>query len=169
MCRCVKPKTISFRSFRFLWSCIVSKVWREKTQQDATIRCLLLKSVSTCFGHHYAHLQENKGPVTAFGVLFWFCTQCSHPTRQRPTTATNHIQQNQNNTPIAVTGPFFSWRWAKWCPKHVETEVNNKHQLLHLVGFSLFIISFGFANFWFTFSDQHSRGFYAILKYVKSI
>ena len=34
---------------------------------------LLLTSVSTCFGHHYAHLQENKGPVTAFGVLFWFC------------------------------------------------------------------------------------------------
>ena len=42
-------------------------------QQDATIRCLLLTSVSTCFGYHYAHLQENKGPVTAFGVLFWFC------------------------------------------------------------------------------------------------
>ena len=42
-------------------------------QQDATIRCLLLTSVSTCLGHHYAHLQENKGPVTAFGVLFWFC------------------------------------------------------------------------------------------------
>ena len=41
-------------------------------QQDATIRCLLLTSVSTCFGHHNAHLQENKGPVTAFGVLFWF-------------------------------------------------------------------------------------------------
>jgi hypothetical protein len=39
-------------------------------QQDATIRCLLLTSVSTCFGHHYAHLQENKGPVTAFGVSF---------------------------------------------------------------------------------------------------
>jgi len=30
-------------------------------------------SVSTCFGNHYAHLRENKGPVTAFGVLFWFC------------------------------------------------------------------------------------------------
>ena len=41
-------------------------------QQDATIRCLLLTSISTCFWHHYAHLQENKGPVTAFGV-FWFC------------------------------------------------------------------------------------------------
>ena len=46
---------------------------RKKQQQDATIRCLLLTSVSTCFGHHYAHLQENKEPVSAFGVLFWFC------------------------------------------------------------------------------------------------
>ena len=25
------------------------------------------------FGHHYAHLQENKDRVTAFGVLFRFC------------------------------------------------------------------------------------------------
>ena len=54
----------------------------------------LLTSISTCFGHHYAHLQEIKDPVTAFGVLFWFCwmwlvavvgrcvvgcEQCSHP------------------------------------------------------------------------------------------
>ena len=46
---------------------------KREDQQDATIRCLLLTSVSTCFGHHYAHLQENKGLVTAFGVLFWFC------------------------------------------------------------------------------------------------
>jgi len=46
---------------------------KREDQQDAAIRRLLLISVSTCFGHHYAHLQENKGPVTAFGVLFWFC------------------------------------------------------------------------------------------------
>jgi len=46
---------------------------KREDQQDATIRYLLLTSVSTCFGDHYAHLQENKGPVTAFGVLFWFC------------------------------------------------------------------------------------------------
>jgi glycerol-3-phosphate acyltransferase PlsY len=46
---------------------------KREDQQDETIRCLLLTSVSTCFGHHYAHLQENKGSVTAFGVLFWFC------------------------------------------------------------------------------------------------
>ena len=44
-----------------------------ENQQDATIRFLLLTSVSTCFGHHYAHLQENKGPVTAVVVLFCFC------------------------------------------------------------------------------------------------
>ena len=43
---------------------------KREDQQDATIRCLLLTSVSTCFGHHYAHLQDNKGPFTAFGVLF---------------------------------------------------------------------------------------------------
>jgi hypothetical protein len=56
-----------------------SSVWRDrgkKTQQDATVRCLLLTSVSTCFGHHYAHLQENKGRVAAFGVLLWFCWMC---------------------------------------------------------------------------------------------
>ena len=92
---------------------------KREDQQDATIRCLLLLTpVSTCFGHHYAHLQENKGPVTAFGVLFWFCwmwlvavvgrcvvgcEQSSLPTTQRPTTATNHILQNQRSTPYAVT------------------------------------------------------------------
>ena len=93
-----------------------------ENHKDATIRCLLSTSVSTCFGHHYAHLQENKDRVTAYGALLWFCwmwlvavvgrcvvgcEHCSHPARQRPTTATNHIQQNQNNTPNAVTGPLF--------------------------------------------------------------
>jgi hypothetical protein len=89
---------------------------KREDQQDATIRCLLLTSVSTCFGHHYAYLQENKGSVTAFGVFFWFCWmwlvavvgRCSHPTTQRPTTATNHIQQDQSSTPYAVTRSLFS-------------------------------------------------------------
>ena len=104
-----------------------AKYMKREDQQDATIRCLLLTSISTCFADLYAHLQEIKGPVTAFGVLFWFCwmllvavvgrcvvgcEHCSHPARQRPTTATNLIQQNQNNTPNTLTGPLFSWRWA---------------------------------------------------------
>jgi hypothetical protein len=45
---------------------------KREDQQDAAIRCLLLTSVSTCSAHHYVHLQENKGPATAFGVVFWF-------------------------------------------------------------------------------------------------
>jgi len=38
-----------------------SSTWFEEreNQQDVTIRCLLSTSVSTCFGHHYVHLQEN--------------------------------------------------------------------------------------------------------------
>ena len=94
-----------------------------ENQQDATIRCLLSTSVSTCFGHHCVHLQENKDRVTAYGALRWFCwmwlvavvgrcvvgcEQCSHPTMQRPTTATNHIQQNQRSVPYAVTRSLFS-------------------------------------------------------------
>ena len=43
---------------------------KREDQQDATIRCLLLTSILACFGHHYAHLQVNKEPVTGFGVLF---------------------------------------------------------------------------------------------------
>jgi len=49
---------------------------KREERQAATIKSLLLTSVSTCFGHNYAHLQEIKGPVTAFGVLFWFCWMC---------------------------------------------------------------------------------------------
>jgi len=33
----------------------------------------IFNNFSTCFGHHYAHLQENKTYVTACGVLRWYC------------------------------------------------------------------------------------------------
>jgi hypothetical protein len=36
----------------------------DKKQKNATIRCLLSTSVSTCFGHHYA---------SGIGVLLSFC------------------------------------------------------------------------------------------------
>ena len=38
-------------------------IMKKEDQQDEAIRCLLLTSVSACFGHHYAHLQENKDRV----------------------------------------------------------------------------------------------------------
>ena len=50
----------------------VKREKERKNQQDATIRYLLLISVSTCFGHHHASLQENKDRVTVYGVLLWF-------------------------------------------------------------------------------------------------
>jgi hypothetical protein len=34
---------------------------------------IIITSISTRFGPHYVYLQEKKDPVTAFGVLFWFC------------------------------------------------------------------------------------------------
>jgi len=42
---------------------LYEEIMKREDQQDATIRCLLLTSVSTCFGHHYAHLQQNKDRV----------------------------------------------------------------------------------------------------------
>ena len=33
----------------------------------------IINTFLTSFGHHYAHLQENKTCVTACGVLRWFC------------------------------------------------------------------------------------------------
>jgi len=33
----------------------------------------IINTFSTCFGHHYAHLQETKTCVIARGVLCWYC------------------------------------------------------------------------------------------------
>ena len=81
------------------------KCEERENQQDATIRCLLSTSVSTCFGHHYARLQENKDHVTAYGVLLWFCWmwlvavvgRCGSAPQPLPTTssrtrAVHHMQ-----------------------------------------------------------------------------
>ena len=65
-------------------------------------------------------------------------SHCSHPTTQRPTTATNHIQQNQRNTPLAVTHGLCSPEDGHndaW--KHVETEVDDKHLIVAYCWFSL--------------------------------
>ena len=64
---------------------------------------LVLFIINFCLSMFRASLCPSSG-----GRRPCYCTMCSHPARQRPTTATNHIQQNQNNTPNAVTGPSFS-------------------------------------------------------------
>ena len=70
---------------------------------------------------------------SGFGALR---CRCSHPTTQRPTTATNHIQQNQRSTPYAVTNGLCS-------PEDRHNDARNMLRqkliiniwLLHLVGF----------------------------------
>ena len=76
----------------------VKKAWRKNTnkmQQHrwfiVNSRCWLLTTVSTCFGHFYAHHQEKRPRVTAYGVyllvvldvagcgavvLHWGCDHC---------------------------------------------------------------------------------------------
>ena len=76
---------------------------KREDQQDATIRCLLLTSVSTCFGHHYAHVQEIKGPVNAFGVLFWFCWMWLVAVDGRCLAGSDHILQDSTPQPLPTT------------------------------------------------------------------
>jgi len=123
-----------FASFMFLWPCIVSKAWRKNTNKLQQYRwfivnsgCWLLTTVSTCFGHLYAHHQEKRPRVTACGVyllvvldvagcgtvvLRWGCehyegcsckqqpSQWSHPQRSTTVSQTCHIQHYQQIYPM---------------------------------------------------------------------
>ena len=57
--------TFPFKTAEQLFKQVFNKMqcMKRENQQDAAIRCLLLTSVSICFGHHYAHLQESKNPL----------------------------------------------------------------------------------------------------------
>jgi len=47
---------------------------KRKNQQDATNSMFIIKlSVSTCFGHHYAHHQENKTVSYRMRCSAWVC------------------------------------------------------------------------------------------------
>ena len=120
--------------FRLLWPCIVSKVRREnrKLHRAQILHDSAPQPLPTTFNKTraiYTKCSNRVFVLVKMGILMpetcWDRSYCSHPTRQHPAIATNHIQQNQNNTPNAVTGPLFSWRWSYWCPNHVETEVNS--------------------------------------------
>ena len=71
-----KERTCTFfvHFFRILWPCIVNIRWRERNQQDATNSMFIIKlSISTCFGHHYAHHQENKTVSYCMRCSAWVC------------------------------------------------------------------------------------------------
>jgi len=59
---------ICLYSFRFRWPCIIN-VGEERTNRWHRYRCsFTISLISTCFGHHYAHRQENRLYKTACGV-----------------------------------------------------------------------------------------------------
>ena len=105
-------------------------VWRERkptrcnNQMFIINFCLNMFRASSC-----PSSGEQRPCVTA-------CEYCSHPTMQRPTTATDHIQQKQRSTPHAVTHCLCS-------PEDGHDDARNMLRqkliiniwLLHLVGF----------------------------------
>jgi len=85
-----EEKTENIYRFMFLWPCIVSKAWRRNTNEMqqyrwfiVNCRCWLLTTVSTCFGHLYAHHQEKRPRVTAYGV-FWGIFDSHYDVIQEP-------------------------------------------------------------------------------------
>ena len=68
---------------------------------------IITTSVSTCFGHHYAHLQENKDRVTADGVLLWFCWMWLVAVVGCCVVGCEHMLTSYN-APNAVTRSLFS-------------------------------------------------------------
>jgi len=81
--------------FRFLWPCIVSKVWREKTNKMQQLDVYYQLCLNMFRASLYLPSEEQRPCVTAFGILLWFCwmwlvavvgrcvvgcERCSHPT-----------------------------------------------------------------------------------------
>ena len=67
------------------------------------------------------------------GLNSWPGTSIREQTSLLNTTPSSWEKKSFNSSwrpPNAVTGPLFFWRWAKWCPKYVQTEVNNKHMIV---------------------------------------
>ena len=124
-------QTVALRFYCYL---SVNQVWRERKPTRCNNQMFIINFRLNMFQASLCPSSGEQRPcVTACGVLRWFCwmwlvtvvglcvvgcEQCEgycstqHSTRQRPTTATNHIQQNQRCTPHAVTHVLFSWRWA---------------------------------------------------------
>ena len=135
------------------------KVKREN-QQDATNSMFIIKlSISTCFGHHYAHHRENKTVSYCMrcsarvcrlwlAVVLWSCVMsCVHCESNsnfhavhtaHNTAPQDHSLHTQAEHGMQQDTVLFSWWWAYWCLKHVEIE-------------SLMINIELVASYWFSF------------------
>ena len=87
---------------------------------------------------------EQRLCVTACGVLRWFCWmwlvaavgRCVVGT-QRPTAATNHIQQNKCSTPHTAHTVFVLLKMGIMMPETCWDSVDNKHLFVASCWFSL--------------------------------
>ena len=107
----------------------MSKVWRERKPTRCNNQMFIINFCLNMF-------QASLCPSSC--VLMHWCTALvlldvvgSGCGAQHPTTATNHIQQNQRSTPYAVTHGFCSPEDGHTDARnHIETEVNNKHLIV---------------------------------------
>jgi len=101
---------------------------------------------STCFGRHTAHHKEPKTALAASGFAWvegcWTCS-CWTLTEYEKAQCTFSYSTWQHAKPEAVSAVLGSWWWVVCRPKHVELHINMNDindTLLHLVGFSMWII-----------------------------
>jgi len=119
--------TATLQCMEFFWAFVTvhqeCKVKRE-TNKKQLIWSLFQLSISTCFGHHYAHLQNKAmyyciwcSVLVVFAVVVWSCdANCVHCVKvvvrlnnnfhtvhtARVTAPHYHSQHNQCRTPYAV-------------------------------------------------------------------
>jgi len=118
-----------------------------ENQQDATVRCLLSTSVSTCFVHHYAHLQENKGLVAIVGRCVVGCEHCEGFCSNSNLHSAHILKRSapqQLQTTSSRTRPVHQMQWHCRCsPEDGHNYARNMLRqkliinfwLLHLAGF----------------------------------
>ena len=96
------------KRFRFLWPCIVSKVWGERKPTRCNNQMFINNFCLNMFPAPLCPFSGEQRPC--------YCIWCTAPVLLDvvggPTTTTSHIQQNQSSTPYAVPRSLFSWRWA---------------------------------------------------------
>ena len=88
---------------------------------------------STCFGHHYAHLQENKTCVTACGVLRWFCWMWLVAVVGRCVVGCEHCEGYCRTVTFTVLTPYKAAPHNRYQPHPAEPAQHNTCSNIRLV------------------------------------
>jgi len=126
--------------------------WANCEERDATIRCLLSALSQHVSGIIISFFRRTKtvcycmrcAALVLLDVVGNACQTVTFTVLAPYNTAPhNHYQplpaEPAQHATCSNIRSLFAWRWAWWCPKHVETVLIINIWLLHLVGFlSLF-------------------------------